>query len=307
MIRIEKFTKRYGKFTAVDNFSLRVAEGQVFALLGPNGSGKSTILKAVVGLVKPTSGRIEVNGIDSWKEAKRAKELISYVPQRVSFHDQLSAEEVLRFYARLRGVGRDRVQEVLKMTGFNGFAGRPVAEFSGGMLQRLGLAVAYLPDTPVLVLDEPTVNLDPEGGVAFRDFVLKMKSEGKTIIFSTHVLSDVEFLADRVAVLVEGKMVALESVDTLRRHRVENARFRLVLRNPDPRFVRVAEDAGATDVSLQNDALLINVVQERRLRVLEDLEAAGAEIDLFATEPLSLQEIYMRYVKERHINGNAHE
>ncbi len=305
MIRVQNFSKRYNGFLAVDDLSFEVREGQVFALLGPNGSGKSTTLKAIVGLVKPTSGKIEVDGIDVWKHPKRARKRMSYVPQRVRFHEQLTAEEVLHFYARLRGIGAGRVRDVLEMTGFNGFAGKRIAEFSGGMHQRLGLAVAYLPDAPVLVLDEPTVSLDPEGGVAFRDLILKLRDEGKTILFSTHVLSDVEYLADRVAILVEGKMVALESVDTLQRHRAENARLRLVLRNPKPDLVQVAIAAGATDVELDGDVLLMHASPDRRLRILEAIDGAGAGVDFFATEPMSLQEIYMRYVRERLVKDGS--
>lgn len=305
MIHIQNLTKRYGKITAVDNLSLRVLKGEVLALLGPNGSGKSTTLKALVGLVRPSGGSLEIGGYDICKEPQKAKELLSYLPQRASFPGQLSVEEVVRFYASLRGVASERVQAVLEQMRFNGLSGRTVSELSGGMRQRLGLAVAYLPDAPVLVLDEPTASLDPEGGIDFHDFISHVKSEGKTILFSTHVMSDVEHLADRVAILVDGKRVALESADSLRRSCIAQTTFRIVLAHPDRVFVHVASEAGATEVILQRNVLLMKAAAGTRVGILRTLEAAGAEIEEFSTQPASLEEIYLRYMHGDPANGQG--
>jgi Cu-processing system ATP-binding protein len=218
MIQIKNLTKTFGKFVAVNDLSCEVHDGETFALLGPNGSGKSTTLKCLVGLTVPTSGELRVNGFDLWKRGREARQLISYLPQRVSFHDSLTAREVMAFYGRLRRLPPRRVDEVLAdpRFHFNGFADRPVGEFSGGMVQRLGLAVACLPDAPILILDEPTISLDPAGAIRFREFLLALKREGKTIVFSSHMLADVEQLADRVAILVDGRLVALEEIGALR-------------------------------------------------------------------------------------------
>jgi len=216
MIRIEHLTKRYGTFTAVDDISLHVKTGEVFAFLGPNGSGKTTTMKSIVGLNVPTSGRILVNGIDVHREPKRARTFLSYLPQRVVFPENLTAREIIRFYADVRGIRRELADEALATARFNGFSDKQVSAFSGGMIQRLGLAVISMPDESVLLLDEPTASLDPMGVKRFREFVLEQKGKGKTMIFSTHLLPEAEQLADRVGIVVGGKLVALESIENLK-------------------------------------------------------------------------------------------
>ena len=219
MIKVTNLTKSFGNFPALSDISFEVKRGETFALLGPNGSGKSTTLKCIAGLTVPTSGNISVLGADVWKERKQALQSLSYLPQRATFPDTLSAREVMRFYCRLRKLPLDRIDQLLANSefDFDGFADRRVVEFSGGMTQRLGLAVACLPDTPLLLLDEPTVSLDPEGAVQFREFVKGLKRAGKTILFSSHMLEDVQQLADQVAILVNGKLVALQSIEQLRK------------------------------------------------------------------------------------------
>ena len=145
-IEVEKLTKAFGKFIAVNDLSFAVNEGETFALLGPNGSGKSTTLKCLVGLIMPTTGRISVSGFDVYKQARETRKLMSYLPQRVNFPDSLTANEVMEFYCRIRKLPTRRIDEVLHGSSFdfNGFATRPVSELSGGMVQRLGLAVACL-------------------------------------------------------------------------------------------------------------------------------------------------------------------
>jgi Cu-processing system ATP-binding protein len=216
MIRIEHLTKRYGTFTAVDDISLEVKKGEVFAFLGPNGSGKTTTMKSIVGLNVPTSGRILVNGIDVHRDPKKARKLLSYLPQRVVFPENLTAREIIRFYADVRGIGKEFADEALTSARFNGFSDKQVSAFSGGMIQRLGLAVASMPDAPVLLLDEPTASLDPMGVKRFREFVLEQKRKEKTVIFSTHLLPEAEQLADRVGIVVGGKLVAVESIENLK-------------------------------------------------------------------------------------------
>src|SRR5512144_2760169 len=172
LISVNNLTKQFGKLGAVDDLSFEINEGETFALLGPNGSGKSTTLKCLVGLAAPTAGRMTVGGFDVCKQAREARRLMSYLPQRVSFADSLTAREVLEFYCRLRRLPSSRIDDVLHGSNFefNGFTHRPVSEFSGGMTQRLGLAVACLPDANVMVLDEPTISLDPAGAIGFREF-----------------------------------------------------------------------------------------------------------------------------------------
>lgn len=217
IVRIEHLTKRFGTFAAVQDASLGIREGEVFALLGPNGSGKTTMMRSIVGLTIPTSGRVLVHDLDVQKSPREARHFISFLPQRVVFPETQTAREVLRFYCRLRKLPLRRADALLEHTGFAEFSNRFVSEFSGGMIQRLGLAVISLADAPILLLDEPTANLDPHGVKRFREFVINMKENGKTVIFSTHLLTEAEQLADRIAIFVGGKVVAEESVDTLQR------------------------------------------------------------------------------------------
>lgn len=215
MIRVERLTKQYGSFLAVDRISLEVNEGEVFAFLGPNGSGKTTTMKSIVGLNVPTSGKILINGLDVQRHSKDTKQFMSYLPQRVVFPENLTAREVMRFYSRIRKLPELFADAALEQARFNGFSDKLVSEFSGGMVQRLGLAVAALPDAPILLLDEPTANLDPQGVKRFREFILEQKEKKKTVIFSTHLLSEAEQLADRVGIFVGGRLVAQESVVAL--------------------------------------------------------------------------------------------
>ncbi|HET8675580.1 MAG TPA: ABC transporter ATP-binding protein [Blastocatellia bacterium] len=300
MIQVKNLTKRFGGFVAVESISLDIEEGETFALLGPNGSGKTTTLKCLVGLTHPTSGQILVEGIDVWRRAREARRLMSYLPQRVSFHDSLTAREILEFYCRLRKIPFSRIEETLGAANFrfNGFTEKAVSEFSGGMVQRLGLAVACLPDAPVLVLDEPTISLDPEGAIHFREFLAALKREGKTIIFSSHMLADVEQLADRVAILVGGRVVALQSIAKLREQLMRSSRMRIVLLNPKEHLLEAARSAGADCVAFEGDSLVMTSRAEDRLDILRAIEAAGGHIARFATEELSLEDIYMRYVRE---------
>lgn len=300
MISVKHLTKTFGEFTAVNDLSFDVKPGETFALLGPNGSGKTTALKCLVGLITPTAGEVTVDGIDIWKDARRAKTLMSYLPQSVNFHDNLTAREVMQFYCRLRKLPANRIDTVMKGEhfNFNGFTDKPVNQFSGGMLQRLGLAVACLPDAPILLLDEPTASLDPERAIQFREFLQTLKAAGKTIIFTSHVLADVEQLADRVAILVAGKLVALESIKALRAGLNLKSQMRITLRTPQNHLLAIAQQAGAYEVRFAENDLLLTSAPEARLEILSAIKNAGGEVVRFATEEPSLEDIYLQYIKQ---------
>ena len=175
MIDLERFEKSYGEVQAVRSLDLSIARGETVALLGPNGGGKSTIMRAIVGLHAPSGGRVLVGGIDIGREPDRAKHQLSYMPQRVTMPGMLTAREVLGLFARLKDVAISRVAEVLELFELTRDSDRYLREFSGGMLQRLGLAVAFLKDVPLYVLDEPFLNLDPLGSERLRLLLQEMK------------------------------------------------------------------------------------------------------------------------------------
>jgi ABC-type multidrug transport system ATPase subunit len=213
VIRVENLRKAFDRHVALHDVSFEVQTGECFALLGPNGSGKTTALKCLAGLVLPSSGRMSINGLDVASNGRAARRMMSYLPQQVAFPDHLQAREVLEFYAALRRVPAERVDRTLELLGCTEFSARFVTELSGGMRQRLAIAVTCLDDVPLLVLDEPTASLDPESAADFRRLLASMKRAGRTIVFATHVLADVEKLADRIAILVNGRLLAVKTLE----------------------------------------------------------------------------------------------
>lgn len=297
-IEVRHLTKRFGDFTAVDDLSFEIAPGETFALLGPNGSGKTTTLKCLIGLSLPTSGQILINGLDLQKQSRRARQQMSFLPQRLSFHESLTAREVMEFYCSLRKLSPGRIDDVLHNShfDFNGFSHKPISALSGGMVQRLGLAVACLPDAPILLLDEPTVSLDPEGAVRFREFLASLKAQGKTIVFSSHVLADVERLADRVAIMVNGKLAAVESIDTLREDLMLSCQMWVTLGNPHPGLIDAVREAGAGEVKLHGNSMVITSRADQRMAILQALEKAHGRVERLTTEELSLEDVYLKYI-----------
>ena len=206
MIRYDGFTKAYDGHTAVDHLTAEVPRGATVALLGPNGSGKTTSIKAAAGLVRPTSGAVLLGTEGRPASDAEARRACSFLPQRVSFPDALTGREVVEFYRRLRGAPSEATERVLKFASLNGAGSRAVSTYSGGMTQRLGLAVAMVPDAEVLLLDEPTAALDPDGLCAFYGLIEARRTSGRTVFFSSHQLGDVERLADLIFVLIEGRL-----------------------------------------------------------------------------------------------------
>ena len=197
-----------GRLLAVEGLDMEGKKGEVFGLLGPNGSGKSTAMKMILGLLRPTGGRAEVCGYRSGTIAARRQ--IGFLPENPYFPNFLSGIELVRYYGRLSGMGGRklelRIQELMEMVRLGGEAGkRPLRTYSKGMLQRAGLAGALVGDPEVLMLDEPTAGVDPAGSREIRDLILELKERGKTVIFSSHLLEQVEDVADRVIILHRGR------------------------------------------------------------------------------------------------------
>lgn len=205
MITISHLTKTFGSFTAVDDLSLEVRAGESVALWGPNGAGKTTIIRSLLGLLS-TGGQLSVNGFDVRSQGKQVRAAIGYVPQELAFYEDMSAADTLRFYAALKQAPAGRVDETLAEVGLTPHAAKPVAALSGGMKQRLALAIALLASPPLLILDEPTSNLDSRARDDFMKLLWQQKARGRTLLFSSHRLEEVEALADRVMVLENGRL-----------------------------------------------------------------------------------------------------
>ncbi|HET7712621.1 MAG TPA: ABC transporter ATP-binding protein [Thermoanaerobaculia bacterium] len=288
MIRFEHFGKRFGTVTAVEGLSIEIGRGEIVALLGPNGSGKTTTLKAAAGLLTPTDGSVMIGDPARPATDPRGRRAISYLPQRVSFPESLTGREVVDFYARLRGTPLARTDVVLRFASLNGASNRPVGTYSGGMTQRLGLAVAALPESEVLLLDEPTAALDPDGLCAFYGLAVQIRKEKRTVVFTSHHLGDVEQLADRFGILVGGKLVALMTARELAERLGRRAVMRVVLdRAAQPLVQRVGERA----IAIGNE-LRVEAAPEVRVAVLDAIRNAGAEIRSVVTEEVRLEALY---------------
>jgi len=300
MVRFEAFAKSFGSLEAVMPLDLEIANGESFALLGPNGGGKTTVLRALVGLHSPTSGRILVRGADIAREPDTVRKWLAYVPQRVTMPDVLTAREVLGLFAELRKVARDRVGEVLNILALSDDADRQVGEYSGGMLQRLGLAAALLEEVPLLVLDEPTLNLDPQGIDSLHRVLAGLKQRGSTIVFSSHSIHSAVRLADRVGVLVDGQLVTLEPVTAFQAEVTRQTTVRVVLDRIDDEIVQAAEKAGAEVRECNATHVSFRALPENRLDVIRAIEHAGGTIEEFHTEAPGWESLV-----HTHFNGSG--
>ena len=216
-----RLTKRYPLawkrklLVALDHLHLQVRPGEVFGLLGPNGSGKSTTLKLLLGLVVPNDGEARIFGMPP--DSLEARRRVGFLPENPYFYGFLNGDETLRFYGKLCGVPNleKRIEELIDLVGLQNGRERPLRSYSKGMLQRIGLAQALIHDPDLLFLDEPTAGVDPLGSAQIRDLILRLKKMGKTVVFSSHLLEQVQEVADRVAIFSLGKKVLEGSLDSL--------------------------------------------------------------------------------------------
>lgn len=213
MIRIDALVKQFGRARAVDGVSISIAEGQSVALWGGNGAGKTTIIRCVLGLLRFT-GSIEVGGLDVRRFGKQTRQMIGYVPQELGFYDDLRASEALRFFARLKGLHSRNESEALARVGLLGHERKRIRELSGGMKQRLALAIALLGDPPILILDEVTASLDACGRDELVSLLGRLAAGGRTMLFASHRVEEVCTLANRVVALDKGRLIGEEPVES---------------------------------------------------------------------------------------------
>ena len=295
MIRFEGFTKRFGSHAAVEAVDLSIDPGEAVALLGPNGSGKTTTLKAAAGLVRPTAGRVLVGDPPADASTPAARGSISYLPQRVAFPESLTGAEVVEFYRRLRGASLEKKKEVLRMASLNGASGRALSTYSGGMVQRLGLAVAALPDAPVMLLDEPTAALDPDGLCAFYGLVERRRRDGRTLLFSSHQLGDVERLADRFVLLIGGRLAASLSRRELTERLSKRGVLRLSLESVPPGLLEAVRRV-APSATWSGEELVVPGPAADRPRALDAVREAGGRIVNLVAEEARLDSLYREIV-----------
>ncbi len=297
MIVAESLVKRYGTVSAVDGLSFEVHPGETFALIGPNGAGKTTTLKLILGLARPDSGRIAVGRERRSPLDPRARLDVGYVPQRVEFTPGRSVAEVLGFFAALRGLPHAAVASALARVGLAAMAQRRASTLSGGYTQRLSLAQALLGDPALLVLDEPTASLDPEATWEFRTLLESLHREGKTILLCSHLLAEVERVADRVLILVDGRCAALERLEDLRAHQLRASRLVIELHDPHAGLECALAPLGVAWTLESPLRLSLESTNGRGIEALERLRAAGVSVRSFVVQRPSLEEIFLGVVR----------
>ena len=282
MIEYRAFTKAYAGRHVVDALTLTVPAGSVVALLGPNGSGKTTSIKAAAGLIRPDAGEVRIGSF-------------SFLPQRVSFPGALTGREVVEFYRRLRDVPADASDRVLQFASLNGAGSRAVSTYSGGMTQRLGLAVATLAPVDTLLLDEPTAALDPDGLCAFYGLVDERRRAGGSIFFSSHQLGDIERLADRIAVIVGGKLVAEMSERELAARLADRGVMRVRLSQRVPGLLERVRERSPKALWF-GEELVVPGPASSRPGVLDVVRNAGGEITGLTAEEGRIDQFYRELV-----------
>jgi ABC-2 type transport system ATP-binding protein len=287
VIEIESLTKRYGDLTAVDDLTFEVADGEVFGFLGPNGAGKTTAIRTLLGMQAPTAGSVRIDGHDTTDEAQRLDALADtgFLPSNPQFDQQATGREILDLHESIKGGSRR--DELLDL--FDPPLDREIRAYSTGNVQKLGLVQAFMHDPDVVVMDEPTSGLDPLLVARFNDFVRAERERGVTVLFSSHVLSEVRRVCDRVAVIRDGALVAVEDVQTLLARSGKVVRARADGSLPDDAFDipgvadrTVEADGDATRVSFTYTGSVDALVDELdRYPLLElDVEEAPLE-DVF--------------------------
>lgn len=281
------------RFTALDGLSLEIRQGEIFGYLGPNGAGKTTTFKVLLDLIRPDKGRVAFFGQPA---TLASRERIGFLPENPYFYMYLNAAESLHFHGQLKGMPRqkrkERVPELLRLVGLDHAAKRPLKKFSRGMLQRIGIAQALVNDPDILILDEPMSGLDPDGRARMRDIILACREQGKTVIFSSHILSDVEVMCDRAAVIRNGRLQQVVAVNEILDN--STAHWELTC-DIFPEVERFAQDVvykGVNQVLLRAD----NEQDARQLML--DVEAAGGRIVAFGPRRTSLEELYRQPAQE---------
>jgi ABC-2 type transport system ATP-binding protein len=285
LLHTERLTKDYGRFRALENLGLMVAAGEIFGLLGPNGSGKTTALRLLLGFLKPTAGTAWIDGHDCWRDGVAARRQVAYLPGELRLYENMTGRQLVQFLSRLRGqpvTSRlDPLADRLEID-----LDRPIAHFSSGMKRKVALLQVLVPRAPLLILDEPTNTLDPTMRDELLEQLLHARRDGQAVLFSSHVLAEVERVCDRVGILRQGRLVHVQNMAELRESHLVRLRFNTSARPVPPELKGVTVRAsGDGAVDLECTGSLAPLLGWLAQQPLTDVSIA----------PLGLAAIYHRY------------
>ena len=265
MIEIKQLTKHYGTHVAVDCLNFKINNGRIYGFLGPNGAGKSTTMNMIAGCLAPTSGTVRINGFDIFEEPIKAKQCIGYLPEIPPLYVDMTPFEYLSFVAEAKGMSYERglrqVHEVMELTQIDGMKDRLIRNLSKGYRQRVGIAQALLGNPDIIILDEPTVGLDPKQIIEIRELIRKL-GEIKTVIVSSHILAEISEVCDHVLIIVGGKLIANAPIDELQGKTNSKARIRLSVRGDEDGVIKVLSGIGEIEsctVGASSEAGVVNL------------------------------------------------
>jgi len=301
VISTRNLTKRFGKVSAVENLDLDIPAGEVFGLLGPNGAGKTTTIRMLSALIAPTAGEAWVAGCRVGVDDNRLRKSVGILTEAPGLYEQLSAERNLAFYAQLYEVEQvdKQVERYLSMLGLWGRRREPVGTFSKGMRQKLAIARALLHEPQVVFLDEPTSGLDPEVALLVRDFILELRSEGRTIVLTTHNLDEADRLCDRVAVF-KTRLLALDSPTNLRRKLFGRAVVFHLTQQQTAFANALRQKTYVQGVESVENKLIVKLddPEARNPELVQELVSLGAQIQFVGERRQSLEDVYLQLIGE---------
>ncbi len=301
IIEISNITKRYDDKLAVDNVSFNIEKGEVFGLLGPNGAGKSTLISIMCGLIKADKGEVSISGHLIEKETVKAKSYIGLVPQEIALYENLSAIDNLKFWGSMYGLKgqtlKERIQEAIDVTGLKEKAKENVSKYSGGMKRRLNIAAAIMHRPEILIMDEPTVGIDPQSRNHILEFTMGLNEKYKTtIIYTSHYMEEVEHLCSRVAILDEGKVIALGSKSEIKRLVTDEETIEFKLENfKEDMGINIKALKGVKNVKYESNTLRVIVKnsQTNLQKIIETLLASSVLIKGVNIESPNLETVFL--------------
>ncbi len=304
MIEVMNLTKKFGEVTAVDNLSFSVAEGEVFGLLGPNGAGKTTTIRMLCCLISTSSGEAQIAGyhIGNGADALAIRKLIGLVPDNIGLYEELSAFENLDYYGKLYECPADErkanIEYFLKLLELWEKKDQPVSDFSKGMKQKVAIARALVHDPKLLFFDEPTANLDPESSRVVRDFILKLKKEGKTIFFNTHNLDEAQRVCDRIGIL-KTKLLAVNTPEELEKS-VWGSRTEFRVEQVNDQILEAVRKLDPKDIIVEANRIILTLVDPLKENpdVIQAIVSAGGRIQYVTQLNPGLEETYLRVIQE---------